>query len=98
MWEELIMSQIIKRPLITEKNSMLAENGVYVFEVDKKANKTEIKTAIEKYFQVKVQSVNTANCRGQAKRTAKSIGRVPHWKKATVKLKAGQKIGLFEGA
>ena len=92
------MHYLIKRPLVTEKNSLLAEKGVYVFEVDKKATKTDIKKAIEKFFRVKVDSVNTSVCRGRARRTRLGISRVQYWKKAMVRLKAGEKITLFEGA
>jgi large subunit ribosomal protein L23 len=92
------MYYVIKKPLVTEKNSFLAEKGVYVFEVEKTATKTDIKNAIEKYFRVKVASVNTATCRGRAKRTKFGIGKSASWKKALVRLKAGEKIGLFEGA
>ncbi len=92
------MYNLIKRPLITEKNSQMAELGVYVFEVDKKATKDEIKKAVEKSFRVKVRSVNTAVCRGRAKRTKTSLGRIQYWKKALVRLNPGEKISLFEGA
>lgn len=92
------MYHAIKKPLVTEKNSILAEKGVYVFEVDKDASKTDIKKAVEKYFRVKVASVNTANCRGRSKRTKFGVGAPATWKKAMVRLKAGEKIGLFEGA
>lgn len=92
------MQYLIKRPLVTEKNSLLAEKGVYVFEVDKKATKTDIKKAIEKFFQVKVDSVNTSVCRGRSRRTRLGVSRVQYWKKAMVRLKAGEKITLFEGA
>lgn len=92
------MYYVIKRPLVTEKNSMLAEKGVYVFEVDTEANKEAIKKAVEKYFRVKVAAVNTSICRGRMKKTAKGISRPKTWKKAMVRLKAGEKITLFEGA
>lgn len=92
------MHNLIKRPLITEKNSLMAESGVYVFEVDKKATKDEIKKAVEKSFRVKVASVRTSVCRGRAKRTKLGIGRIQYWKKALVRLKSGEKISLFEGA
>jgi large subunit ribosomal protein L23 len=92
------MYYVIKRPLVTEKNSILAEKGVYVFEVDKEATKLDIKKAVEKYFRVKVATVNTANCRGRSKRTKFGIGKPTSWKKAMVRLQAGEKIGLFEGA
>jgi large subunit ribosomal protein L23 len=92
------MQNIIKRPLITEKNSLMSESGVYVFEVERKATKDEIKKAVEKSFRVKVKSVRTALCRGRAKRTKLGVGRIQHWKKALVQLNPGEKISLFEGA
>ncbi len=92
------MHYVVKRPLVTEKNSMMAENGIYAFEVDKKATKTEIKKAIEKFFRVRVASVNTAMCRGRGKRTKYGMSKPESWKKALVRLAKGEKIGLFEGA
>lgn len=92
------MSNIIKKPLITEKNTIHNAMGVYVFEVEKQATKLEVKTAVEKSFGVKVQSVKTANCRGASKANKFGQGRVPYWKKAYVRLAAGEKIALFEGA
>ncbi|MAV91900.1 MAG: 50S ribosomal protein L23 [Bdellovibrionaceae bacterium] len=94
----MIQSQIIKKPLITEKNSILAETGIYSFEVDRRASKTEIKSAIEKFFQVKVQSVNTLQCRGKARRNRFGISKPKYWKKAMVRLMPGEKISIFEGA
>lgn len=92
------MKQMIRRPIITEKNTYHNAAGVYVFEVDLDANKTEIKTAVESNFKVKVDSVRTSICRGRAKVTRFGQGKTPHWKKAYVKLAAGSKIALFEGA
>jgi large subunit ribosomal protein L23 len=92
------MHYLIRKPLVTEKNSWQAENGVYVFEVDKKAEKPEIKKAVEKFFRVKVKTVRTANCRGRTKRTKLGVAQPQQWKKAYVQLEAGQKIALFEGA
>ena len=92
------MYHVIKRPLVTEKNSVLAEQGVYAFEVERKATKTDIKNAVEKFFRVKVASVNTAVCRGRVKRTKFGVGQALTWKKALVRLKKGEKISLFEGA
>ena len=92
------MYYVIKKPLITEKNSALNEAGIYVFEVDQTANKTQIKNAVEKFFRVKVASVRTAICRGRSKRTKVGHGKVQYWKKAMVKLVPGEKITLFEGA
>lgn len=82
---------------MTEKNNALGEMGVYVFEVDKRANKIEIKTAVEKVFRVKVKTVRTALCRGRSRRTKVGVGKVQYWKKAMVKLQQGEKIALFEG-
>jgi large subunit ribosomal protein L23 len=92
------MFYTIKKPLVTEKNSQMAEKGVYVFEVDKDATKTEIKASIEKYFRVKVASIKTSVCRGKTRRTKLGVSKVQYWKKAMVKLKDGEKISLFEGA
>lgn len=92
------MIGVIKRPLVTEKISLLTEQGIYAFEVDKKATKTEVKNIIEKNFDVKVESVRTQVCRGRSKRTVHGDTKVRYWKKALVKLKKGEKISLFEGA
>ncbi len=92
------MYQILRKPLVSEKNSMLAENGVYVFEVEKEATKTEVKNAVEKLFRVKVVTVRTAVCRGRAKKNKFGVGPVQYWKKALVQLAPGQKISIFEGA
>lgn len=91
------MKQVIKKPLITEKNTIHNAAGVYVFEVNSDATKPEIKNAIEKGFGVKVFSINTSNCRGAAKANKFGMGRIPYWKKAFVKLAPGEKIALFEG-
>jgi large subunit ribosomal protein L23 len=92
------MKDIIRRPLITEKNSLMAEMGVYAFEVNRQATKDEIKRAVEKAFRVKVKGVRTAVCRGRARRSRGGIGRVQVWKKALIRLNPGEKIALFEGA
>ena len=91
------MSYVVKRPLLTEKNNLLASQNTYVFEVNRSADKTAIKEHIEKYFNVKVMSVNTSVCRGRARRTQKGYGRVKYWKKAVVRLVQGEKITLFAG-
>jgi large subunit ribosomal protein L23 len=92
------MYQVIRKPLISEKNSLLAESNVYVFEVEKTATKTEVKNAVEKLFKVKVVSVKTAVCRSRATRNKFGVGLVKYWKKALVRLSPGQKITIFEGA
>jgi large subunit ribosomal protein L23 len=92
------MKSIIKSPLVTEKNTLHSAAGVYVFEVDMSADKTSIRTAVEKGFNVKVDSIRTSVCRGHGKQTRFGITKTPYWKKAFVKLKAGEKIAIFEGA
>ncbi len=92
------MKNIIKSPLITEKNTLHQAAGVYVFEVDKAATKTDIKAAIENNFKVKVTSVRTVNARGRSKQTRFGLTKAPHWKKAFIKLAPGEKIAVFEGA
>lgn len=89
--------QIIKRPIITEKGSILREkNNKYIFEVDIQANKIEIKKAIEQIFGVKVIKVNTSIQHGKPRRVRFAIGRRPDFKKAIVTLKEGEFIPLFE--
>ena len=89
----------ILKPIITEKNSALSErDNVYVFEVDRKSTKVEVKSAVEKFFQVKVKDVRTSVCRGRSKRTKTGQSQVKYWKKDMVKLAPGEKISLFEGA
>lgn len=85
---------IIKSPILTEKSSQLAQNNVITFSVDVKANKTQIKQAIEKIFNVKVESVNTINVRPKKKRVGKYTGKTSRVKKAIVKLKEGSSIEL----
>jgi large subunit ribosomal protein L23 len=90
---------IIKRPIVTEKSQRLRmESNRYTFEVDPRANKSEIKKAIEKIFKVKVESVNTTRLPGKARRFGRFSGAPRSWKKAVAKLKDGQQIELFEGA
>ncbi len=86
---------IIIRPLLSEKSYADIANKKYVFVVDKKSNKTEIKLAIEKLFDVQVESVNTVNCRGKLKRMGRNEGFTPSYKKAIVQLKADSKTIEF---
>lgn len=88
---------IIIKPVVTEKTMNLLADNKYTFIVDKRANKTEIKNAIESIFNVKVEKVYTMNVKGKPKRMGRSVGRTPNRKKAIVALKPGQKIPLFEG-
>ena len=89
--------QVIVRPLITEKATILAGENKYVFEVVQRANKRQIRGAIELAFNVHVTKVNTMNMRGKKRRVGSKIARTPDWKKAIVTLVEGDKIQLFEG-
>ena len=86
--------EIIKAPVITEKSSVLAQEGKYVFKVDPKANKTEIKMAIEKLFNVKVEEISTINVVPKKRRVGRYSGMSNRCKKAIVKLAEGQTIDL----
>ncbi|SKB06285.1 large subunit ribosomal protein L23 [Prosthecobacter debontii] len=87
---------IIQTIRLTEKATMLGEtNNEYVFVVHPKANKLEIKQAVEKHFGKKVESVRTANYAGKARRERRAdYGRTNHWKKAVVRLKEGERLDL----
>ena len=89
--------QIILRPLITEKNTNLMVYNKYSFEVDRHANKTQIKRAIEEIFKVSVTKVHTMNMRGKLRRRGMRFGYTADWKKAIVTLAEGDRIELFEG-
>ncbi|MFA4886091.1 MAG: 50S ribosomal protein L23 [Desulfotomaculaceae bacterium] len=88
---------ILKKPVVTEKSTSLLQDNKYTFVVDPRANKTEIKQAVEKTFKVKVEKVNTMNVKGKIKRVRRIPGRTPDIKKAIVTLKKGDKIEIFEG-
>jgi large subunit ribosomal protein L23 len=92
--------QIIKRPLaLTEKATELREqNNQVVFEVDRAANKIQIRSAVEALFGVKVESVNTLIQRGKEKRMGRSTAKRPNWKKAIVTLRQGDGIEFFEAS
>jgi large subunit ribosomal protein L23 len=92
------LHRTIVRPLITEKTSTAYQTrGEYVFQVHPDATKTQIRTAIEQLFGVKVTGVWTLNVRGKEKRMGKNVGHRPNWKKAIVKLRDGDSIEIFEG-
>jgi len=88
---------IIIKPVVTEKSMNLLADNKYTFVVDKQANKTEIKNAIETIFKVKVDKVSTMIVKGKPKRMGKYQGRTSDRKKAVISLQAGHKIKLFEG-
>ena len=89
-------NQIIRRPLVTEKSTILREEGnVIAFEVDPNANKIQVKSAVEELFKVKVEEVRLFNVRGKMKRMGRWAGRRRDWRKAYVRLKAGEKAPDF---
>lgn len=88
---------IIIRPVISEKSMRLMEENKYTFIVDPKANKVEIKYAIQELFKVKVEKVYTLKVRGKIRRQGRYEGKTPDRKKAIVQLKAGDTIKIFEG-
>jgi large subunit ribosomal protein L23 len=92
-------TQVLRKPLLTEKsNNMKADKNIVCFEVDRHANKIQIKEAVEKMFGVKVVTVTTATVHGKNRRVGRSTGKKPDWKKAYVKIKEGEKkIEFFEG-
>jgi large subunit ribosomal protein L23 len=88
---------IVRRALVTEKGTVLREQrNQYVFEVQRDANKIEIKRAVETIFSVKVASVRTQQLRGKVRRQGRFVGKRSDWKKAIVTLRPDQKIELFE--
>ena len=89
--------EVLRRPLVTEKNTVLQAQGKYVFEVDMGANKHQIKQAVEKAFKVKVTAVNTMTVSGKRRRIRGRQVLTPPWEKAIVTLQPGDKIELFEG-
>lgn len=95
----MMQYEIIKRPLITEKTNIQKEiANQLTFEVDRRANRIEIKRAIETAFNVKVAKVQTMQVRGKVKRRGRIVGKRRDWKKAVVTLTPGERIDFFEGA
>lgn len=88
---------ILRRPIITEKSTLMQEKGRYIFEVAPEATKHQIKWAVEEAFDVKVLAVNTMNVRGQRRRFGPRVVTAPSSKKAIVTLAPGQTITIFEG-
>jgi large subunit ribosomal protein L23 len=91
--------EVLLRPLITEKSTILQDGqNKYAFQVDSRANKVQVKTAVEQSFSVKVTEVNMLIVKGKRKRFGRKLVQKPSWKKAVVSLRSGDKIQLFEGA
>jgi len=90
--------QVIIEPVVSEKSYALMTAGKYTFRVDDRAHKTQIASAVEEIFDVRVAAVRTATVRAKPKRRGLHAGRTRSWKKAVVELAAGDRIELFEGA
>ena len=93
------IQDVIRRPLITEKSQIQRDDtNTVAFEVDTRANKIDVKRAVEAQFKVKVAEVRMARMHGKVRRQGRFVGRQPDWKKAYVRLAAGEKtIEFFEG-
>jgi large subunit ribosomal protein L23 len=90
-------SQVIIRPVVSEKSFVLAELGKYTFRVHEKAHKTQIRQAIEELFDVKVVDVRTVSVKSKPKRRGYTSGRTRQWKKAIVQVGEGDQIPIFQG-
>ena len=89
-------SQVIIRPVVTEKTYVLADAGKYTFRVHDHAHKTQIRQAVEQMFDVKVVAVRTASVKSKPKRRGVTSGRTRQWKKAIVQVRAGDTIPIFQ--
>ena len=89
--------EVLRRPLITEKNTALQPQGKYAFEVARGANKYQVKQAVEKAFKVRVAAVNVMTAPGKERRVGRRVVLTQPWKKAIVTLQPGDKIEFFEG-
>jgi large subunit ribosomal protein L23 len=90
-------SQVIVRPVVSEKSYALAEAGKYTFRVNDRAHKTQIRQAIEQLFDVHVVEVRTASVKSKPKRRGHTSGKTRHWKKAIVQVREGETIPIFGG-
>jgi len=91
------INQVLLKPTITEKSTLLQESGKYTFQVAPRANKMQVKEAVEKSFDVTVMDVNITKLHGKRKRYGPRIAKKPDIKKAVVTLKSGDRINLIEG-
>jgi len=93
----MVPHEILIRPIISEKNTMLNLQDQYIFEVAERSNKIMVRRAVEELFKVDVTSVNVMHVKGKLKRRGRQVGRTRSWKKAVVSVREGQRIELFEG-
>lgn len=91
------LHRVLLKPTITEKSTIMQETGKYTFEVAQRANKVQVKEAVEKCFNVTVLDVNISKLHGKRKRYGPRIAKQPDIKKAVVTLQAGDRINLIEG-
>ncbi len=92
------LHEVIRRPLVTEKSNIgREEQNLVTFAVDPRANKHEIRRAVEELFEVRVEAVRTMRQPRKTRRVGRHIGRRPEWKKAIIQLAPGQSIEFFEG-
>jgi large subunit ribosomal protein L23 len=89
--------EVLRRPIITERSTMLNEQGRYTFEVARPANKAQIKDAVQRIFKVNVTAVNVISMPSKTKRVGKKAVQTQPWKKAVVTVRHGQRIEMFEG-
>ncbi|ATZ17733.1 50S ribosomal protein L23 [Mesoplasma melaleucae] len=89
------LTEVIKKPVLTEKSFLGHANGVYTFLVDRKANKVQIKKTFEEIFEVKVESVRTMNYDGKEKRMGRFVGKTNNYKKAIITLKDGESLDIL---
>jgi large subunit ribosomal protein L23 len=89
--------EVLVKPTITEKSTLLQESGRYTFQVAPKANKAQVKEAVEKNFNVTVLGVNITKVHGKRKRYGQRVKKMPDIKKAVITLKPGDRINLIEG-
>jgi large subunit ribosomal protein L23 len=90
-------SQVLIRPVVSEKSYVLSATGKYTFRVHPDAHKTEIRQAVESLFDVHVVAVRTASVKSKPKRRGNTSGRTRSWKKAIVQVRAGETIPIFQG-
>ena len=93
----MVASQVIIRPVVSEKTFVLAETGKYTFRVHEHAHKTAIRQSIEQLFDVHVVDVRTAWVTSKPKRRGQTAGRTRRWKKAVVEVRSGETIPIFQG-
>jgi large subunit ribosomal protein L23 len=91
-------SEVLIRPVVSEKSYGQVAQNQYTFQVHKNAHKTQVRQAVEQLFDVKVERVNIVKVQAKPKRRGRTVGTKPGWKKAIVQLRAGESIEIFEGA